>query len=154
MTVATIFYVLHVLSAIVWIGGMAFAILVLRPGLALVPPPARLQLMGAVHRRFFLLVWHAMPTLLVTGYAMLFGWFGGFRGAGWHIHVMHLTGLIMSGIFIAIFFGPWRRMRTALAAETWPEAAAATDRIRRLVGINLVLGALTAAVAAWGRFGG
>lgn len=154
MTLATIFYVLHVLSAVVWIGGMAFAILVLRPSLALVPPPARLQLMGAVHRRFFLLVWHAMPALILTGYAMLFGWFGGFRGAGWHIHVMHLTGLIMAVLFIVIFFGPWKRMRAALATEAWPEAAAATDRIRQLVSINPILGVLTAGVAAWGRFGG
>jgi len=154
MTLATILYLLHVLSAIIWIGGMAFAILVLRPSLGLVPPPARLQLMGAVHRRFFLMVWHAMPLMLITGYAMLFGWFGGFRGAGWHIHLMHLTGLVMSLVFIVIFFGPWARMRKALAAEAWAEAAAATDRIRRLVTINLGLGFLTAAVAAWGRFGG
>lgn len=154
MLVATVFYVLHVLAAILWIGGMAFAILVLRPSVGLVPPPARLQLMGAIHRRFFLIVWHAMPALLLTGYAMLFGWFGGFRGAGWHIHLMHLTGLIMAVIFVVIFFGPWRRMRAALAAEAWADAAAATETIRRLVGINLVLGLLTAGVAAWGRFGG
>ena len=153
MMTANIAYVLHVVFAVLWVGGMAFAILALRPALAVLEPPQRVALMGRVHKRFFLIIWHAMPIVLLTGYFLLFGHYGGFRGAGWHVHVMHLTGLIMAGIYLTIFFGPWRRMRGALAAGDLPGAAAANDGIRRLVSGNLALGLLTVGIAAWGRLG-
>ncbi|HZF76199.1 MAG TPA: CopD family protein [Acetobacteraceae bacterium] len=152
--IANALYALHVLGAVLWVGGMAFAIMALRPAAAeALEGPQRLTLMAGVFRRFFLVVWHAMPALVLTGYALMFGWYGGFRGSGWHIHLMHLTGLVMAGVFVWIFFGPWRAMRTALAAGERPVAAAALDRVRRLVTLNLGLGLLTVAVAAWGRLG-
>jgi uncharacterized membrane protein len=147
-------YALHVLGAVLWVGGMAFALLALRPALAALEPPQRLAVhQGALHR-FFLIVWHAMPTLLLTGWALLFSWYGGFRGAGWHIHLMHFTALIMAGVFVALFTGPWKEFRAAMAAGDGARAATSVDRIRQLVAMNLVLGLLTVAVAAWGRFGG
>ena len=146
-------YALHVLFAALWVGGMAFAILALRPSLAALDPAQRMELMGGTHRRFFLVVWHAMPIVLLSGYGLLFGYYGGFRGAGWHVHLMHLTGLLMAAVFLAIFFGPWRQMRAALAAGDQRGAAAANDRVRQLVTANLLLGTLTVLVAAWGRLG-
>ena len=44
---------LHVMSVILWIGGMAFAHFFLRPSLGVLEPPARLALMTAVLGRFF-----------------------------------------------------------------------------------------------------
>jgi hypothetical protein len=76
---------------------------------------------------------------------MLFGVYGGFSGAGPHIHVMHLTGLIMSGVFVAIFFGPWRRFGTDAASRP-----AAVETIRKLIMVNLVLGLATITVATAG----
>lgn len=149
-----LFYVLHVLGAVLWVGGMAFAVLCLRPALAMLEPPQRLALHGAVLARFFRLVWHAMPILLLTGWALLFGWYGGFARAGWHIHAMHLAGLVMAGVFLALATGPWRAFRAALARGDRPGAAAEAGRIRQLVAGNLGLGLLTVALAAWGRFGG
>lgn len=142
---------LHVIFAALWVGGMAFAILALRPALSVLEPGPRMTLMGRVHKRFFLIIWHAMPIVLLSGYYLLFGHYGGFRGVGWHVHVMHLTGLIMAAIYLVIFFGPWGAMRLALAAGDMPGAAAANDRIRLLVTINLLLGLLTLGIAAWGR---
>lgn len=142
---------LHLLFATIWVGGMAFAILALRPALAVLEPPQRLALMGRVHKRFFLVIWHAMPITMLSGYFLLFGHFGGFRGSGWHVHVMHLTGLIMSFIFLAIFFSPWKAMRRALAMGDMAAAAAANERIRIMVSVNLGIGLLTVAIAAWGR---
>ncbi len=150
---ANLLNALHVLFAALWVGGMAFALLALRPSLAALEPPQRLALMAGVHRRFFLLVWHAMPITILSGYGLLFGVYGGFRGTGWHVHLMHLTGLVMAGVFLAIALGPWRRMHAALAAQDAPAAAAANERIRRLVMLNLVLGLLTIGVAAWGKMG-
>jgi len=134
---------LHLLAAAIWVGGMFFALLVLRPSLAVLEPPQRLALHGQVFRRFFLVIWHAVPIVLLSGYALLFLGFGGFRGVGWPIHVMHLLGLIMSVVFVIIFFGPWRKLRAALAAGDRAAAPAAVDSIRRLIMVNLVLGLLT-----------
>ncbi len=148
-----LFYAVHVLGAVLWVGGMAFALQALRPALAVLEPPQRLALHQAVLGRFFRLVWHVMPALLLTGWLLLFGWYGGFRGAGWHIHLMHLTGLLMAAVFVALVLGPWRGLRAAMAAGDGAAAGAAVARVRRLVSLNLGLGLLTVAVAAWGRFG-
>jgi uncharacterized membrane protein len=149
-----LFYTLHVLGAVLWVGGMGFALLALRPALAVIEPPQRLLVHQGALKRFFLIVWHAMPILLLTGYALLFGWYGGFARAGWHIHAMHLMALIMAGVFVAIVTGPWKEFRAALAAADRPAAATAMDRVRQMVTMNLGLGLATVAVAAWGRFGG
>ncbi|WP_207537075.1 CopD family protein [Sabulicella rubraurantiaca] len=146
-------YALHVFFAALWVGGMAFAILALRPSLAALEPAQRMALMGGTHRRFFVIVWHAMPIVLLSGYSLLLGYYGGFRGAGWHVHLMHMTGLLMAAVFLAVFFGPWKQMRAALAAGDQAGAAAANDRVRQLVTANLLLGTLTVLVAAWGRLG-
>jgi uncharacterized membrane protein len=150
----TLAYVIHLLGAVLWVGGMAFGLLALRPALGELAGPQRLAVMAGAYRRFFLVVWHAMPALIITGYILLFGWFGGFAGAGWHVHVMHLTGLIMAAIFVVLFFVPWRGLRAALAAGDTARAAAAAERLRWMITGNLALGLLTVAVAGWGRFGG
>ena len=149
MMIENILLALHLLGAAAWVGGMGFALLVLRPSLGVLPLPQRLALHGAVFRRFFLLVWHAMPIVLLSGYGLLFGVYGGFAGVNPLVHVMHLLGLAMAAVFAVIFFGPWQTLRTALAAEAAAEAAAAVNRIRLLVTVNLVLGVLTIAVAAF-----
>jgi uncharacterized membrane protein len=152
MTIAAL-HVLHLLAVILWVGGMAFAILVLRPSLAVLEPAQRLALHAQVFRRFFLLVWHAMPVTLLTGWAMLFGWHGGFAGTRWHVHLMNLTGVIMGVVFVIIWFGPYAGFRRAMADGRGPDAAKAVHRIRLLITINLALGLLTSAVAGLGRWG-
>jgi len=144
--ILSVLLALHLLGAVVWVGGMAFALLVLRPSLSVLEPPQRLALLAQVFGKFFLIVWHAMPVLLLTGYAMLFGVLGGFSAVNWAVHLMHLLGLVMAAVFLVIFFGPWRAMR---AAANPADAAAAVNRIRRLIQVNLVLGALTVVVAAF-----
>jgi len=133
----------HVLSAMVWVGGMFFAYLILRPSLSVLEPAQRIALHGQVFRRFFLIVWHAMPLLLITGFAMIFGVYGGMAGLRWNIHVMLLFGLLMAAIFLAIFFGPYKAFRVA-------PGPVPLDAIRKLIGINLILGLLTSAIAVLG----
>ena len=136
----------HILGATIWVGGLFFSLLVLRPSLAVLEPPMRLALHAQVFRRFFLIVWHAMPLTLLSGYAILFGVYGGFRGANPYVHVMHLLGLVMAAVFVWIFFGPWKVFRGDAAARP-----AAVDRIRRAIGINLVLGIVTIVLGALGN---
>ena len=133
---------LHLLGAMAWVGGMAFALLVLRPSLAVLEPAQRLALHREVFRRFFRLIWHAMPLVLATGYAMIFALLGGFAHLNWAVNVMHLLGLIMTAVFLYVVFVPWRAMQAAPSPQ-------AVERIRRLVMVNLALGTLTLIVAAW-----
>ena len=96
----TMLVALHALAAMVWVGGMFFAYMVLRPSAGPLEPPLRLALWARAFGRFFPWVWASIAVLLVSGYAMLFLRFGGFAGAGLHIHVMQVTGLLMMALFL------------------------------------------------------
>jgi uncharacterized membrane protein len=134
----------HVLCAVVWVGGMFFAYVVLRPSLSALEPLQRIAIHTQVFRRFFLIVWHAMPLILISGFAVLFGFYGGPAYVGWNIHLMMLLGLIMSAVFLLIVFGPYARFRRTTDRN---RAAAALDTIRKLIAVNLVLGLITIIVA-------
>ena len=82
---------LHILAAIIWIGGMFFAVLVLRPAAGPLEPPERLDLWRRVFARFFPWVWLSLVLLLGTGYWMIFEGFGGFAQLPLHIHLMHAS---------------------------------------------------------------
>ena len=141
---------IHILGAVLWVGGMAFALMVLRPSLAVLEPPQRLALHAQVFRRFFLIIWHAMPLLLATGYGMVFGIYSGFGNVNPAVHTMHLLGLIMSAVFVYIVFSPWPAFRKALEAGDRAAAGALADRIRKLITFNLALGLLVVIIAPFG----
>jgi hypothetical protein len=50
---------------------------------------------------------------------MLFLYFGGFAGAGPHIHLMQGTGIVMMLLFLNLFFAPWRRFNNAVEMEAF-----------------------------------
>jgi uncharacterized membrane protein len=63
---------LHLLSAVVWVGGMFFAYVCLRPVAAqLLDPPVRLTLWSRVFTKFFNFVWLSIILLIITGHAMI-----------------------------------------------------------------------------------
>ena len=143
---------LHILAAVVWVGGMFFAYMVLRPSAGPLESPARLALWQRVFGRFFPWVWASIAILLISGYTMLLIHFGGFAGADLHINVMQLTGIAMMLLFLHLYFAPWRRFCRAVETGAVQDAAKQLNQIRRIVAINLVLGLLTVAVGASGRF--
>jgi uncharacterized membrane protein len=143
---------LHALAAVIWVGGMFFAYMVLRPSAGRLEPPARLALWQRVFSRFFLWVWASIIILLISGYAMLFLHFGGFAGAPLHINVMQATGILMMLLFLHLYFAPWPRFSRAVETGAWPEAGTALNQIRLIVAINLVLGLVTVGAGASGRF--
>jgi uncharacterized membrane protein len=150
----TLGLVVHALAAVIWVGGMFFAYVVLRQALGTLDPPARLNLWRGVFGRFFPWVWASVVALLLSGYGMIFFGLGGFGDAGVHVHVMQATGLLMMALFLHLYFAPWRRLRRALDAGDHQTAAAQLDQIRRIVAINLVLGLITVAIGASGRYWG
>ncbi|MGM0982433.1 MAG: CopD family protein [Pseudomonadota bacterium] len=144
---------LHVLAAVIWVGGMFFAWMILRPVAGeLLEPPQRLTLWYHVFQRFFPWVWAAVIVLLMTGLWMLFGVFGGMAGTSFHVHLMLVSGLAMMAIFLHIWFAPYPRLGRAVASENWAAGGQQLGKIRRLIGINLILGLATVAIASGGRF--
>jgi uncharacterized membrane protein len=137
---------IHLLCAVVWVGGMAFAYLVLRPSMVALDGPQRMLLHTQVFRRFFLVIWHAMPLILLSGFAMLFGFMPDAAHGSWPINAMMGIGLLMALIFVTIVFGPYRRFRRTTDRT---RMAATLDSIRKLILVNLVLGLITVVIAAF-----
>ena len=137
---------IHSLAAVIWVGGMFFAYQVLRPAAMVLEPPQRLTLWGEVFGRFFKWVWAIVILTPLTGYYRLYTDMGGFSEAAIHIHIMHMTGLLMIIIYLYLYFVPYREFKTAVNAQTWPQAGAQIGKIRWLILINLILGLITVVV--------
>ena len=145
---------LHLLAAVIWVGGMFLAYTAVRPAAGSLEPAVRLGLWRRIGARFFPVVGVACVVLLGTGYAMIFEGFGGFAGAGLHIHIMQGTGLLMVALFAHLVAAPYRRLRRSLDADDIPSAGKALGQIRRIVHINLWLGLITVVIGGTGRYWG
>ena len=154
VAIATVALILHTIAAVVWVGGMFFALLALRPATAPLEPSPRLELWSRVLGRFFAWVIAAIVLLLASGYGMIFGVYAGFRGIGLHVNIMQGSGIIMILLFFHLYFAPWRRFRAALARQDLAAAAGQLNQIRLIVTINLILGLITVAVGSSGRYWG
>ena len=146
MLISPLMLGLHALAATVWVGGMFFAYVILRPSVpGIDPPPERLKLWDRVFGKFFNWVWLAVIILPLTGYLQVFGDFGGFAGAGLHIHWMHGTG------WLYLYMKPYKLFKAAVAEQNWDVAKTNLERIRKIVAINLVLGLITVLLGSAGR---
>ena len=143
---------LHLLSVVVWVGGMFFAYVILRPIAAeILQPPERLQLWNKVFNLFFKWVWVAIFLILVTGLSMIHQ-FGGMLQVPKYIHEMLLLGTIMMAIFAYVFFVLYANFKLAVSSTDWPKAGAILATIRKLVATNLLLGVLTIIVVELTRY--
>lgn len=146
----TLFKLIHLLAVLIWVGGMFFAHLVLRPAATeTLEPPQRLRLLDAVFRRFFNWVWGAAGAILVTGFYLIY-LYGGIVHTARHVHIMLALGLAMMAIFGYMFFACYVPFSLHVAKRRWKEAGEILGRIRRLVALNLVLGLLIVIVVAIG----
>lgn len=144
---------LHLLAVVVWVGGMFFAYMALRPVAAsLLEPPLRLPLWSQTFARFFPWVWASVVVLPATGYWMIFNVFGGFQTLALYIHLMQVIGIAMILIFLHVFFAPYRRLNQAVAAGDFPAAGKHLAMIRKLIGLNLSLGLILIVLASSGRY--
>lgn len=141
---------LHVLGVVVWVGGMFFAYMALRPVAASVlEPPQRLTLWAGVFGKFFPWVWASVALILLTGLHMLVK-VGG-MAAPHYAMTMLVLGVLMMLIFAHVFFTPYSKLKRAVGEQNWKAGGAALAQIRMLIGINLSLGLLTIAVVFLGR---
>lgn len=145
--------VLHLLAAVVWIGGMFFSLLALRPVALRFEPPVRLLLMSGVMERFFKWVWVSVTLLVLTGYGAVWALrpATGFSLSAlpWPVVGMLTVGNTMFAIFLYAYFGPYRKMRDQETPP--PQVAASLDRIRKLISVNLALGMALVIIGSLGR---
>jgi len=147
-----IYLALHVLSVVVWVGGMFFAWMVLRPvATDQLEPPARLKLWRGVFGRFFPWVWTAILLIILSG-TMMIVILGGMGTVSLSVHIMLTLGTVMMLIFFHVFFAPYKRLRRCLDEGDMPGAGQQLATIRKLVGFNTLLGMITLAVATAGKY--
>ena len=130
---------IHLLCVVLWVGGMAFLLLTLRPSASAIDPSARLVLQGAVFRRFFRTIWQVMPMAIVSGLLLLILLYS-HQKMPWEVMVMQTGGVLMAAIFIGMVLVPNKRFQAKLAAGT----ATAEDAVpvRRLIWLSLGIGTI------------
>lgn len=144
---------LHLLFVVIWIGGMFFALWVLRPVASqLLEPAQRLTLWRQSFQRFFLWVWGAVIVLPTTGYWIIFAVYGGMANVGLHIHFMNGVGVLMILLFLHIYFAPYKRLSRSVDAGEFQVAGKYLDQIRTFVSVNLILGLIVVVVAVAGKY--
>ena len=154
MLSTTLALALHVLGAVVWVGGMFAAYVCLRPAAGVLEPPQRLRLWRNFFAKFFPWVWVAVLLLLASGYWMLVKTFGGFAGAPIYIQLMQGLGWLMIVLFVWLFHGPWLALKRAVDAQDWPAAVPQLGRIRQIIMLNLPLGLIVVIIGGTGRYWG
>ncbi|HUE94191.1 CopD family protein [Pseudomonas sp.] len=149
MTPYAFTYALHLLAALIWVGGMFFAWMILRPAaVSALQGPERLKLWLEVFPRFFYWVWAAVIVLPISGVGMLHLGFTGFDNAPRYVQVMMGMYIVMLALFLRVQILQLPALRNAVGAADWASGATVLAGIRRLVGINLILGLLVVAIAA------
>ncbi len=136
----------HVLSTIVWIGGMAFTHFFLHPAATRLEAPVRLRLMCDILSRYFQAVLVASLLTLASGVWMLGRVAKQAVQSGGSFEmplawiVMAAFGVVMVTIFMYIRFVLHKRLVSAVTASDWTAGGTALAQIRRCTAVNLGLG--------------
>ncbi|HSC97150.1 MAG TPA: CopD family protein [Burkholderiales bacterium] len=140
----------HLLGVIAWLGGMFFAYFCLRPAAAQVlKPPERLPLWAETFARFLPYMAVAVALIIVTGLSMLLPIGISAAPLGWN--VMLMLGLVMAAVFAYVYVRLFPELRARCSASDWPAASQVLNRIRQLVALNLILGAVIVVAAVSAR---
>ena len=137
---------LHLLSIIIWVGGMFFAHFFLRPAVQGLQPPERVKLMHEVLKRFFSVVLVLIVVVLATGVGMIGSVHAMAAKVGSQFNmpvswmVMSILGVVMMAVFGHIRFALFKRLDQAVQAKDWPAGGKALQSIRQWVALNLALG--------------
>jgi uncharacterized membrane protein len=149
----TIAFPLHVLAALVFVGGVFSAVIMSHP-LERGPntEAAASVLWQQALSRVFAWAWSSLLLTVGTGIVMVFLKFGGFSGVP-PIHRANMAiGIPAMLLFGYAFFKPWQRYRHAIAHGDPTVARQALSRVRRLMTVILGLGLLASVVSALGRY--
>jgi uncharacterized membrane protein len=137
---------LHILAATIWVGGMFFAYMCLRPVLGGRAPEERLQIWVMTFNRFFPWVFTSIGVLFLTGFLIIYQ-SGGFGAVGMYVYLMLGVAVVMTGIFKFIYVAPFRHLKRGLEEQNLKVASFALGTIRKLVAVNLGLGIVVIFIA-------
>lgn len=141
---------LHLLGVAIWVGGMFFAYMALRPAAAkLLEPPQRLPLWSAALGRFFSWVWLSMMLILGSGFYMI-SVIAELGKVPIYVYAMLYIGIVMTLIFGHVYVTSFAALKRTVAAQDWKAGGVALNRIRIAVAINLSLGLLNIVIATAG----
>jgi len=119
---------LHLFFAIVWVGGMVYSLLFLRPSLReIAQEEQRGKFLKQVFSKFFLAVWLSIIVLFLTGMGLWHGYRKDFSDNSLFHVKLFLFGLMVI-IFTYIYFFLFRRNKLS--------------HIPNLIGVNLLLSIL------------
>ena len=151
MTIYSGLLLVHLLGAVVWIGGMVFALFCLRPAaIVVLPPQQRIPLLHAALGRFFTIVVLVIALMIASGVAMIvtvgvkqmpFAW-------QWMIGL----GIVMMAVFFHLRAAPFARLEKSVQSQDWPSAGRYLDQIRVGVMLNLAIGLSIVAIMKLGRY--
>ena len=144
---------LHTLAAVIWVGGMFFAYVALRPAMSGLPKEEALALWRRTLQTFLRWVLVMVVVLWATGIYQMFFVLSGFGAGGIHVDTMFTTALVMTILFFWLNHGPFRKFKLAADSRDFDTAGQVIQTVRKIVATNLVLGIITTAVASWGAAG-
>jgi putative copper export protein len=111
------FYFLHLVAAMFWIGGIAYILFVLMPAVPKIALRDRSQFMPIVLRRFLIIVWTAIGTLVATGIYRL-GRFWDLTQPGFFStpagEVLLVKMLLVAGLVLIASHVTWRSVPNAV----------------------------------------
>ncbi|QEO18081.1 hypothetical protein [Acetobacter vaccinii] len=136
---------LHLVCVTLLIGGIAYALLILRPSLSLLDATQRNSIHLQTLSRFFRGLTHGLPTLLISGWLLIIHE-GGFANAPWTTNVMQALGIIIVLLFVRLHQGPYQKARRSIRPQ-----ASLFDSIRSQMLIILALGVLAILCACLGH---
>ena len=137
----------HVLSIVIWVGGMVFAHFFMRPAaVELLPPPQRVPLLHGALRRFLNSLIPVVIVVLFSGLGMMHRAVSESRKVGLEFPMpldwtlMAVFGVFMMLIFAFVRFALLPRLTRAVGVHDWPAGGTALNMIRFWVATNMVIG--------------
>ena len=144
----TVLLTLHLLAAIIWVGGMFFIWMVLRPVLDTMDEEPCLTLWATVLSRFFHWVWGSIIVLLITGFSLI-SLRGGFSTVSLAEYIMIGTGVLMIALFKFVYIVPFDHLRRGVEQTKWQVARYALRTIHLLSATISVIGLISVAAILW-----
>ena len=142
---------IHILSAMIWIGGLLFFYGVLNRAVEeVLEPTERLPLMHRIVQRFFPLFGWSMAATLASGFWLVQIAYNG--GIGWMVELMIGLGAASVLLLGYLYYGPYRRMEKALDRYDLLLASSCLGNIRALTAANLLLGFVSVVIGVAARF--
>ncbi len=144
---------LHLLATCAWIGGMIFINMVLVPSMGAIAPPERGKLMGAVAKKFPIIVWTSVIVLIITGVLMMLGKepseVSDANDTLLHIKLALVLIMISIGVIITLVISPkMKSLAPAPGEPPTPGFLGKQKNIAMLSMLNMVIGIIVLLLVA------